>query len=316
MINKKILYGLGCGAISFTLAAASYLQEKAIGVDKKAAPSDGKTIGMEVERELLNSGESAGKKWFKAQPYREVYMTNERNEKLCGYYLPPKDGCNVIAFLIHGYKSNAFRNPMLFAEHYYEEYGYGIFVMDHTAIGKSEGHYVGFSGYESDDCLLWLKYIKENIGDFQIIIHGVSMGGATVCQMAGKDLPANVKFAIDDCGFTGGKQQIAHEFEIRNIPVHPVIEILSFVNKIKAGYTLGYTDAHKRIYDAKCPILFIHGGRDGFVPTVMGREMYSACPTEKELVIIDDATHATCVLYDPDLYWSKVDEFIEKYIEK
>lgn len=316
MINKKIIYGLGTGAICFTGAAISFLQEKAMGVDRNAAPSDGKTKGMEVERALLNSGEDAGKEWFLSQPYKEFYMTNERGQKLCAYYLPPKENCNVIAFLIHGYKSNAFRNPMLFARHYNEEYGYGVFVMDHVAIGKSEGHYVGFSGYESDDCLLWIKYIKENIGDFQIIIHGVSMGGATVCQMAGKDLPNNVKFAIDDCGFTGGKQQIMHELEIRNIPSHPAIELLSIVNKIKAGYTLGYTDAHKRIYDAKCPILFIHGGRDGFVPTRMGREMYSACPTDKELVIIDDATHATCVLYDPKLYWEKVEGFIAKYITR
>ncbi len=315
MINKKIIYGLGCGAISISLVVADILQQKVIGIDKNAPQSSGKDKGMLVERDLLNPIEKEGKDWFLSQNYREVHMMNKRGENLCGYFLPPKDGCNVVAFLIHGYKSNAFRNPMLFARHYHEEYGYGVFTMDHTGMGKSEGHYVGFSGYESDDCLLWLQYIKENLGDYQFIIHGVSMGGATVCQMAGKDLPSSVKFAIDDCGFTGGKQQIAYELQVRHVPVHPLIEVLSFVNKIKAGYTLGYADAHKRIYDAKCPILFIHGEDDGFVPARMGREMYSACPTEKELVIIDKGTHAAALLYDPELYWSKVDGFIKKYIK-
>lgn len=312
---KKLAFGLGTGVITFTFAALFAVQEIGVGVNPKAKPSDGKIKGMELERDLLDKYEGLGKKWFESQPYQEIYMTNKRGQKLCGYFLPPKDGQNTVAFLCHGYKSNAFRNPMLFVEHFHEHYGYGIFVMDHTAVGKSEGHFVGFSALESDDCIEWLHYLSKNVGDFQYIIQGVSMGGATVCQMVGKDLPDSVKFCIDDCGFTGGKQQFAYELELRGLPVHPIIDLFGFVNKLRAGYSLKETDTISKVRKAKCPMLFIHGEKDGFVPPFMAQELYDACPTDKELVMMKDATHAACAIYDPDLYWEKVDGFIKKYIK-
>ena len=316
--KEKVLAGAAAATTTLTalaFAAVDVVQSKAIGVDKDAIPDDGTKPGMHLERKRLDEAQEAGAAWFRQQPYETHYMTNKRGEKLCAYYLPPKDGCNVLAFICHGYKSNAFRNPMLFARHYHEAYGYGLFFMDHTASGQSEGEYVGLSGFESDDCILWMEYINHKIGDFQMIVHGVSMGGATVCQIAGKNPPINVKFCIDDCGFTGGKQQLSYELSIRKVPVHPLIDMLGIVNKAKAGYSFSDTDAHSRIYNATVPILFFHGECDTYVPTYMGREMYSACPTDKELVIIPDATHAACVLYDPDLYWSKVEEFAKKYLD-
>lgn len=63
----------------------------------------------------------------------------------------------------------------------------------------------------------------------------------------------------------------------------------------------------------KRPVLFIHGGKDTFVPTRMSRENYEACTAEKELLIIDEATHAQSFLVDPDACWSKMKAFVDKY---
>ena len=45
------------------------------------------------------------------------------------------------------------------------------------------------------------KIIEEN-PDAKIILHGISMGGATVMMCAGENLPSNVKGIVDDCGYT------------------------------------------------------------------------------------------------------------------
>lgn len=269
---------------------------------------------MPVERKRLDETEAKGYEWFKSRA-TFFFMTNARGEELCGYYVPPKEGCNVLVFLSHGFGSNAFRDPMLFVQHYHEAYGFGLFVPDHTACGGSAGKYVGFSGFEADDCLMWLEYIEEKLGDFKIILHGVSMGGATVMRMTGDpDLPNNVVFCIDDCGFSGARQQMEHEFEIIGLPKTPSIKIFDMLSSIKARYKLDDCDVLSQVKRSHTPTLFIHGGKDDFVPTKMVYELYDACPADKDLLVVEDATHAVSVLYDPEAYWDKVESFISKYL--
>ena len=38
--------------------------------------------------------------------------------------------------------------------------------------------------------------------DCRLVLHGISMGGATALMAAGLDLPPQVKAVISDCAFT------------------------------------------------------------------------------------------------------------------
>jgi hypothetical protein len=49
-----------------------------------------------------------------------------------------------------------------------------------------------------------------------------------------------------------------------------------------------------------------------FVPTEMVHKVYDACKTEKELLIIDDATHAASLAKDPYTYMH--DFFLNQYL--
>ena len=67
---------------------------------------------------------------------------------------------------------------------YYRSRGIDIFAPDNTAAGESEGHLIGFDVYESQDCLDWIDFLRHKFGeDVQIILHGFSMGGATVLKI-------------------------------------------------------------------------------------------------------------------------------------
>ena len=63
-------------------------------------------------------------------------------------------------------------------------------------------------------------------------------------------------------------------------------------------------------------MLFIHGGKDDFVPVDMVYEVYDACPTTKELYIVKEAGHAQAKDYDVEDYWNKVFDFIDQNIWK
>ena len=44
------------------------------------------------------------------------------------------------------------------------------------------------------DVMKWIEWMTDKIGeDAQILLHGNSMGGATVCMMSGLKLPEQVK---------------------------------------------------------------------------------------------------------------------------
>lgn len=59
-----------------------------------------------------------------------------------------------------------------------------------------------------------IPYLNTAMPGKQFILHGGSMGGATVLRMTGKpDLPENVKFAVGDCGFTSAWDEFSYELK-------------------------------------------------------------------------------------------------------
>ena len=57
------------------------------------------------------------------------------------------------------------------------------------------------------------------------------------------------------------------------------------------------------------PVIFYHGDADDFVPSYMSRDMYDACPSRKELIIIPGAAHGLSFPKDPDTYLRTLSAF-------
>lgn len=257
-------------------------------------------------------------RWLEDYGYETYTMVNDRGQKLCGYLMKPEKESKIYVFGSHGYRSNGRGEWCHFAKHYVEELGYNLFFVDHQAAGESEGRYVGFSSYESKDALKWLSFMNKEFGsDIQIILHGISMGSATVMLMTGSgELPENVKFTIADCGFTSAYDEFASKLEALHMPEFS-LSVVNTINKKKAGYDLHRdTNALESIAKAKIPVLFVHGGKDDFVPTYMGYQLYEACSSEyKDILIVPEADHARSYYFGKKEYDAKIDEFIRKFIK-
>lgn len=90
------------------------------------------------------------------------------------------------------------------------------------------------------DYILWINKLINILGDdTQIILHGTSMGGATVMMISGEVLPINVKAIIEDCGYTSVidifNYQISQQMPFT--PGFPTVNISSIESKIRAGYS-------------------------------------------------------------------------------
>ena len=255
--------------------------------------------------------------WLENYGYERLTLENKDGLKLAGYLLRPAEPSNVYVFCSHGYRCNGKREFCGFVQ-YYLGRGFNVLLVDHRASGESEGDRIGFGYYESQDSLQWLEYLIATYGkDISIIVHGVSMGSATVMLMSGSEqLPDNVKLIVADCGFTSAWDEFEAKLDGMQIPKWPLLPLVNAVNKRISGYDFKTdTDAVAAVKKAKVPMLFVHGTADGFVPCDMVYEVYAACGSEhKELLLVEGAQHAGSVVTDPMGYEAKLDEMIDKYV--
>lgn len=277
-----------------------------ISAHKKENPSDPWVVMKPIMDE--------GKAWLNSHNMDRWEISSFDGLKLVGHYFPAEDKCSKkVMLMMHGYHSYDF-NDFCRSARYFHEAGYNILLADQRCHGDSEGKYICFGANERFDCRDWAWEIVKKVGDdCTIFLMGVSMGCATVTMALGLDLPQNVKGCISDCGFTSPKDIFCHVIRRDfHIPPFPLIYVQGFLCKTLARFDMNVSTIDV-LKTNKRPVLFIHGGKDTFVPTRMSRENYEACTAEKELLIIDEATHAQSFLVDPDACWSKMKAFVEKY---
>ena len=91
---------------------------------------------------------------------------------------------------------------------------------------------------DKEDVKLWIDYVIAMDPDAEIVLHGVSMGGATVMMTSGEELPSNVKAIIDDCGYTSVWDEFTNEARyLFHISQFPILYTASAISKIRAGYS-------------------------------------------------------------------------------
>lgn len=220
------------------------------------------------------------------------------------------------AILFHGYTSQGMNDCPTMAE-YFMERGYNALIVDQRSHGKSEGRYIGFGILDRFDCIRWIEYALAHFGkDSDIVLYGVSMGGATVLMASGTEgFPKNVKAIIADCAFTSPYDIFKHILKRDyHLPPHPVMDINERICKKKAGYGFADYSTFDAMEAGACPILFIHGDEDKFVPTRMSVDNYNACTSPKKLLIIENAGHAASLYENEELYKETVTEFLNEHL--
>lgn len=254
--------------------------------------------------------------WCASHGAEEFEMTARDGAKLYSFLIPAEAESSIYVLCAHGYRGTRYGDFGAQAQ-FYHSLGYNVILIDQRAQGKSEGKYIGFGVFESQDLIEWLNFYIEKFGNgIKFIIAGISMGAATVCMASGNaELPENVICSVSDCAYTNAGEELKYCLpHYARLPSEPFCTICNVLNSKTAGYSFKSADALSAVKNAKVPMLFIHGGADDFVPTEMVYELFDACPTEKDLLIVENAIHAQSFFTDPEKYQEKVKEFIDKFI--
>lgn len=256
-------------------------------------------------------------KWADSQTFETWSIASDDGLTLRGHYLKAKEPTLITVVLAHGYSGKG-KDMASLAELYHETMRFNVLMPDHRGHGDSEGEYIGFGWHDRKDYMKWIEEIvRRNGDDAQIVLHGISMGGATVLMTSGEPLPAQVKCIVADCAYSSVKDILAYQLKrIYKLPAFPFIPLTSFVCKLKAGYYFGEASAMDQVAKNKKPILFIHGEEDTFVPTEMVHRLYEKSKGYKEIFLVPKAGHGTAYATDKTGYTRKVKEFVQRFVNE
>ena len=316
--KKKILIALAVLLVILAAALAgvgNYMVNFAIVRSQEHRDVSPASIVTEENKSAISENRAAidaqKRAWLSMTKVEKTQITSADGLTLVGQIYWNREPGHKWLLGIHGYtgkKEDAENVASFFAQQ-----GYNVLLPDMRAHGESEGTYIGMGWLDRKDVLLWIDAIVSLDPEAQIILHGTSMGAATVMMAAGETLPANVRGIIEDCGYTSVWDIFADELSyLFGLPTFPVLNVSSLVAQVRAGYSFKEASALRQLEKATVPILFIHGSEDNFVRTDMVYTLYDACPTEKELLVVEGAGHGEAYAMDPELYFDTVFGFIER----
>ena len=276
---------------------------------------DGPVIELTPERQAWREYTAEAYRWFEAEG-QSVELEQRRVPgevlRLHGVHFPQEG--HRYAILFHGYTGAAWQMAP-YGRMFYDM-GYSVLTPDARAHGESGGDYIDMGWLERPDVLGWIDSVTGADPDAEIVLLGVSMGGATVMMAAGEDLPDNVKCIVEDCGYSSVWDEFRLQLKnVFGLPAFPLLNAASLACRIRAGYSFQEASSVRQLQKAAVPMLFIHGDADTFVPFSMLDVVYEACASpEKEKLVVRDAAHGAAADTDPELYGDTVTDFVKKYV--
>ena len=265
-------------------------------------------IYAEYNDENLNDAQ----KWLEEKSnYSDKYIESYDKLQLHSYVV--SQNSNKWAIVVHGYGGSG--KLMSDKSKYFYDMGYNVLIPDLRGHGKSEGDYIGMGWKDRLDIISWINFIIKENPNAEIVLHGTSMGAATVLMTSGENLPSNVKAIVADCAYTSAWDEFSYQLETYlKVPSYYILNVTNMVTKLKAGYSLKEASALESVKKATVPILFIHGDKDKFVPYSMMDKLYDATNSPKEKLTIEGGEHANSDLVSPFLYWLTVEDFLNQYV--
>ena len=231
---------------------------------------------------------------------------------LQGTHFQPAEESHRWVVLVHGYGLEQ-DYTWQFADRYLK-HGYQVLTPDMRASGKSEGTYLTMGALESRDVEEWVKEIKTRDPAAKVILHGVSMGAATVMLTAARPIDGVVA-AVEDSGYSDLYGLFDTEFQrVLGVSLRPALELSDFICQRRAGFSFAQASPIEAAEKIHVPMLFIHSDGDKLVSYEMMERLYAACPAaDKAKYTAKGLPHG--VAYQDQNYFSTVFAFADRWTD-
>ena len=264
----------------------------------------------------LLPGSTAWYDGLKAQGIlKDTTIVGYNDFKVHACYVPAANPSNAqgTAIVVHGYGDNHFVFLYL-VRMYRDKFNYNVLFPDLQYHGYSEGDHIQMGWNDRFDIEKWIEVAHGIWNDDFMVLHGVSMGAATVMMTSGDELPPYVKAFVEDCGYASVVMQFNNNRKQSFAFIPPdVLQSASLVTKIKYGWGFWQASSVKQLKKCDRPMLFIHGDADDFVPFSHLQKNYDAkIHGYKEMWVAEGAVHANSYAKHPEEYTQHVHDFLER----
>ena len=246
---------------------------------------------------------------------KDTTIVGYRDFKVHACYVTAKDPASAqgTAIVVHGYTDNHIVFLYL-VRMYRDEFNYNVLFPDLQYHGYSEGDHIQMGWYDRLDIEKWIPVAHDIFQDDFMVLHGVSMGAATVMMTSGDPLPDYVRAFVEDCGYASVVKQFNHNRRQSFWFIPPdVLQSASLVTKKKYGWDFWEASSVNQLAKCDRPMLFIHGDADDFVPFEHLQLNYDAKVNGyKEMWVAPGAVHANSYAKYPKEYTQHVRDFLAK----
>lgn len=240
------------------------------------------------------------------KPFEDLYIDSFDKKKLHARLFENK-GSKKVAILCHGYRGTAYRDFCGGASEAIA-LGYNVILIDQRAHGLSKGHSITFGVREVKDLLSWISYAKNRFGeDIELVLIGISMGGATVLMASDKVENAKI---IADCPFTSPKIMLVETIKSIKLPVFIFYPLLNITSLLFAHTNLSKMSAYDSIKRTNNKILIIHGTRDSVVPYKISQALYETYPNKIQYELFEGAEHGVSYVVDTERYKNLIRDYL------
>ena len=197
----------------------------------------------------------------------------------------------------------------------YKDAGVNVLVVDQRAHGFSEGKYSTGGIKEAEDVSLWMKYLHDELGQKDIILHGICVGTCCSTIVATKYKTDYLKAIILDSAFVSYKEIYKNHYVETGHKLFPVFYQIWWWFKRYTKCDINESYPEKYMPQIDLPILFIWGTKDVYCVPEKSQELYDACASKnKEIQWFEGATHSKVRLFDSDRYDSVIRDFLARKV--
>jgi fermentation-respiration switch protein FrsA (DUF1100 family) len=210
--------------------------------------------------------------------YREVSLRSADGLRLAAWWVPGDDPSRAVV-LVPGLGGDKSDRHVLYTAVAYSREGYGVLMIDLRAQGRSEGERITMGYEEVRDVRGTLSWLKERgFSPDEVVLHGFSLGGATVLRAAPG---AGVAAVVEESAYADLPLILRQRLpEASGLPRFFTPGIF-LMGKLFLGidpWAVRPAENAADLCEERTPLLIIHSEDDRVVPFEHARRFKKACP--------------------------------------
>ena len=210
--------------------------------------------------------------------YREVHIQSTDGLELAGWWVPGDDPSRAVV-LVPGIGGDKSDRHVIKTASVYARAGYAVLMMDLRAQGRSEGERVTMGYKEVWDVRGALSWLNERgFVPGEVVLHGFSLGGATVLRAAPE---SGVAAVVEESAYADLPLILRQQLpKVSGLPSFFTPGIF-LMGKLFLGidpWAVRPEEDARRLCETETPLLIIHSTDDETTPFEHARRIKAACP--------------------------------------